>query len=235
MPTAMKRQRIRLKFLICLSRVSLYPIQGFGYDEPGPPAHWMKKNFIDRAEEIDAQVWQFSLDDNSFIDDKYKAWLKATYTGLWRKRMIEGLWAIASGAVFANFDPDLHCVGGLPDMPMDQLRIGIDYGASNPTVFIKLARYQGVWIAIDEYYHRPKEQHQKTNSEYAADLKAFQGGLHPTSIEVDPSAAAFIFEARSAGIRACTVQRMMFSEYPEDKQRPECRYSEDKRPLPKSH
>jgi PBSX family phage terminase large subunit len=188
-------------FNMLVSRLSLPGSELWGTMNPGPPAHWMKKNFIDRADEIDAQVWQFSLDDNSFLSEKYKAWIKATYTGLWRKRMIDGLWAIAEGAVFANFDPDVHVVGGLPDAPMDQMRIGIDYGAANPTVFIKLCRYKACWIATEEYYHRPKEQNQKTNSQYVSDLITFRGALHPSSIEVDPSAAAFIHEARQAGIR----------------------------------
>ena len=188
-------------FNMLVSRLSLPGAKLWATMNPGPPAHWMKKNFIDRADSIDARVWKFSLDDNSFLSEKYKAWIKATYTGLWRKRMIEGLWAIAEGAVFANFDPDKHVVGGLPDQPMDQMRIGIDYGAANPTVFIKLCRYKTCWIATEEYYHRPKEQNQKTNSQYVSDLVAFKGALHPSSIEVDPSAAAFIHEARQAGIR----------------------------------
>lgn len=188
-------------FNMLVSRLSLPGAKLWATMNPGPPAHWMKKNFIDRADSIDARVWKFSLDDNSFLSEKYKAWIKATYTGLWKKRMIDGEWAIAEGAVFANFDPDKHVVKSLPEVPMDQMRIGIDYGAANPTVFIKLCRYKTCWIATEEYYHRPKEQNQKTNSQYVADLIGFKGSLHPTSIEVDPSAAAFIHEARQAGIR----------------------------------
>ena len=188
-------------FNMLVSRLSLPGAKLWATMNPGPPAHWMKKNFIDRADSIDARVWKFSLDDNSFLSEKYKAWIRATYTGLWKKRMIDGEWAIAEGAVFANFDPDKHVVKSLPEVPMDQMRIGIDYGAANPTVFIKLCRYKTVWIATEEYYHRPKEQNQKTNSQYVSDLVTFRGSLHPTSIEVDPSAAAFIHEARQAGIR----------------------------------
>lgn len=188
-------------FNMLVSRLSLPGAKLWATMNPGPPAHWMKKNFIDRADSIDARVWKFSLDDNSFLSEKYKAWIRATYTGLWKKRMIDGEWAIAEGAVFANFDPDKHVVGGLPDAPMDQMRIGVDYGAANPTVFLKACRYKTKWIITEEYYHRPKEQNQKTNSQYAAALIDFIGPLHPTSIEVDPSAAAFIFEARKAGIR----------------------------------
>jgi len=187
-------------FNMLMSRLSLPGSKAWATMNPGPPAHWMKKNFIDRADEIRARVWNFELDDNPFLTQEYKDWLKSTYTGLWRKRMIEGKWAIAEGAVFGNFDPDKHVVSGRPVENMDQLRIGIDYGASNPTVFLKACRYKTKWIITDEYYHRPKEQNQKTNSQYVADLLTFKGPLYPTSIEADPSAAAFIFEARKAGL-----------------------------------
>lgn len=190
-------------FNMLMSRLSLPGSKLWATMNPQGPAHWMKKYFIDRASDsnIRARVWQFQLDDNSFLTEEYKAWIRSTYTGLWRKRMIEGLWAIASGAVFANFDPDLHVVKSLPEVPMDQLRIGIDYGSRNPTTFLKACRYGPQWIITEEYYHRPKEQNQKTNSQYVSDLIGFIGSLHPTSIECDPSAAAFIHEVRKAGIK----------------------------------
>jgi len=187
-------------FNMLVSRLSLPGSKLWATMNPGPPAHWMKKHFIDRADEIRARVWTFELDDNSFLSQEFKDWLRATYTGLWKKRMIDGEWAIAEGAVFANFDPAMHVVKGPPDEPMNQMRIGIDYGAANPTVFLKACRYNRMWIITQEYYHRPKEQDQKTNSQYAADLITFRGELHPTSIEVDPSALAFIIELRRAGV-----------------------------------
>lgn len=188
-------------FNMLVSRLSLPGAKLWATMNPGPPAHWMKKRFIDRADEIRARVWKFTLDDNSFISEEFKAWIRSTYTGLWKKRMIGGEWAIAEGAVFGNFDPEVHVVKALPEVPMDQMRLGIDYGAANPTVFLKACRYKTKWIITEEYYHRPKEQNQKTNSQYAAALIDFIGPLHPTSIEVDPSAAAFIHEARQHDIR----------------------------------
>jgi PBSX family phage terminase large subunit len=185
-----------------VSRLSLPGSKLWATMNPGPPAHFMKKQFIDRADEIRARVWNFKLDDNPFLTEEYKNWLKSTYTGLWYKRMIDGEWAVADGAIFGNFDPEIHVVKVLPDgNTIDQIRIGIDYGAANPTVFLKANRYKTTWIITEEYYHRPKEQNQKTNSQYASDLIKFIGNLYPTSTEVDPSAAAFIYEARKTGLR----------------------------------
>lgn len=184
-----------------VSRLSMPGSKLWATMNPGPPAHWAKKEFIDRADEISAKVWNFKLDDNPFLEESYKKWLKSTYTGLWYKRMIEGEWAVADGAVFSNFDPEIHVIKELPSDPIDAIRIGVDYGAANPTVFIKLCRYKTKWIATEEFYHRPKDGNQQTNSQYKNEMIKFIGNYYPSSIEVDPSAAAFIFELRKAGIR----------------------------------
>ena len=89
----------------------------------------------------------------------------------------------------------------MPDIPMNQLRIGVDRGAANPTGFIKMERYGDVWIASDEYWHKNEPGQIKVNSQYAATLAKFIGPLHPTSIEVDPSALDFIYELQQAGVR----------------------------------
>jgi PBSX family phage terminase large subunit len=189
-------------FNMLVSRLSLPGAKLWATMNPGPPAHWMKKSFIDRASEIRARVWNFTLDDNPFLEDSYKTWLKSTYTGLWYRRMVLGEWAIAEGAVFSNFDPDKHVIKELPDTEkLDQVRIGVDYGASNPTVFLKAYRYGPKWIIAGEFYHRPREGTQLTNSQYADRMVPFMGKWYPTSIEVDPSAAAFIYELRKHGFR----------------------------------
>lgn len=189
------------------SRLSLPGAKAWLTMNPGPPAHWMKKKIINRADEISARVWNFELDDNPFLEESYKNWLKKTYTGVWYRRMIKGEWATADGAIFANFDPDKHVIKAMPQIPMDQIRIGVDYGAANPTAFIKLERYGAVWIASEEYYHQNAEGRVKVNSQYAADLAKFVGPMYPTSIEVDPSALAFIHELQRTEFRGARVVR----------------------------
>jgi len=86
--------------------------------------------------------------------------------------------------VFSNFDPDLHVVKELPDEPMDAIRIGVDYGAANPTVFIKLCRYKTKWIAVEEFYHRPKDGSQYTNAQYKDQMIKFIGNYYPSSMKL---------------------------------------------------
>lgn len=55
--------------------------------------------------------------------------LRAEYVGLRRRRMIEGTWVIAEGAVYDMFDEQRHAVDELP--PMRRYWVGIDYGNAN--------------------------------------------------------------------------------------------------------
>ncbi len=40
---------------------------------PEGPAHWLKKDFIDRSHELDLKYWNFLLDDNPYLTEKYKS------------------------------------------------------------------------------------------------------------------------------------------------------------------
>ena len=108
-----------------MSRLSLPDSKGWGTCNPGPPAHYLKKNYIDRSKDIRMKVWNFQFDDNPFLTEEYKAWLKSVYTGLWFRRMILGEWAVADGAIYSNFNPDIHVIKELPDPnTLNQIRIG---------------------------------------------------------------------------------------------------------------
>lgn len=91
----------------------------------------MKRDFLDRAGELDLRSWHFRLDDNHALDPAYVAALKREYTGLWYKRFVLGAWVMAEGAIFDMFDEDRHVVDELPLMEK-WLAVGVDYGTANP-------------------------------------------------------------------------------------------------------
>jgi PBSX family phage terminase large subunit len=70
---------------------------------PESPAHFIKKDYIDKKE-LDLVHWNFCLDDNPSLDEIYKQQLKASYSGLWFRRYVLGEWCLASGAVFDSWD-----------------------------------------------------------------------------------------------------------------------------------
>jgi len=89
-----------------LSRLSITGSQLFATCNPEGPAHWLKKEFIDRCQELDLAHWHFTLDDNPSLDLVYKENLKKEYTGMWYKRYILGEWAVAHGLIYDSFDKD---------------------------------------------------------------------------------------------------------------------------------
>lgn len=173
---------------------------------PGPPNHYLKKEYIDRLEDVNGRHWHFDLDDNPFLSEKVKDRLKRQYTGLWYKRYILGLWVMAEGAIYDMFDEDRHVIkGDLPKLSM--VFVGVDYGTVNPTVYIALGYamdgpHKGTWIAFKEYYYdSAKTGKQRTDMEHAKALREFLADLHGATVLIDPSAASFKAQVRQIGIR----------------------------------
>lgn len=177
-----------------LARCSIAGAQIFCNTNPDSPYHWFNVNYIENENIKNKAVWHFVLDDNLNLSESYKENLKSAYTGLWYKRMIEGLWVMADGVIYDMFN-DAHISENIP-AAFDRECIGVDYGTGNPTVFIHVGRSNGVLYAINEYFYDSRARSkQKTDSEYADDLAAFVGN-RKIPIVVDPSAASFIAELR---------------------------------------
>lgn len=163
-------------FDMMVSRLSLPTSMFIGTTNPDNPNHFLKKNYIDRGEEINLKDFHFVLDDNIFLDPVIIAELKKNYVGLWYKRFILGLWCVAEGAVYDFFTEEDNTLIRAPHA--DYYDVGIDYGTGNPTVFILTGnslqqKKPYVWAEREYYYDSKKHQRQKTDSEYSNDLILF--------------------------------------------------------------
>jgi PBSX family phage terminase large subunit len=149
----------------------------------------------------------FTLYDNLSIDsDKLKAIIE-TYNknSLWYKRDILGLRASPEGAIYDMWS-DTENTFTDDDMPLGVLGtcrryIGIDYGTTNPMVFLDVYDDGEIlWVYNEYYYDSRIEKKQKTDSQYADDLETFIGPEGPERIILDPSAASFKAELRQRGL-----------------------------------
>lgn len=187
-----------------LSRLSIPKAKLFASTNPDSPFHWVKKDLIDRQEELNCKVFSYTIDDNPSLDEDYKMELKREYQGLWYKRYIDGLWVMAEGAVYDFFDEDLHVI----DYPQSQAQsyiVGIDYGTTNPCVFVLIgynpSAYPNMWLEKEYHYNSKETMRQKSDYEYAKDLIDFLDGIHVDAIYIDPSAASFKQELRRNGVQ----------------------------------
>ena len=94
---------------------------------PDNPGHWLKTDYIDSKDDMIID-FHFTLDDNTFISERYKNSIKAaTPSGKFYARDIEGLWTIAEGAIYSDFDKDKHIVKQAPDNIVHYYA-GVDWG-----------------------------------------------------------------------------------------------------------
>lgn len=165
---------------------------------PESPQHFIKTDFIDMAGDKNIYVLHFTMDDNLTLSEKMKNRYKNMFVGVFYKRYILGLWCVAEGLVYPNFDPDKHVVTEYDDR--GRYYISIDYGTVNPTSM-------GLWCLIgnkavrmrEYYFDSRKEHYQKTDEEYYTELEKLAGDLNITAVIVDPSAASFITCIRRHG------------------------------------
>jgi PBSX family phage terminase large subunit len=217
-------------FSMLISRLSVEGSQLFGTTNPEGPRHWLKTTVLDRAvlhlrgdgrlavrplgtllptgaETIRAHRFSFRLTDNPSLPAGYLDMVRRQYTGLWRRRFIDGEWVAADGAIYDQFDEDRHVVDTLPPITK-WLALGVDYGTSAP--FAALLLGVGVdnrlYVCGEYRYESATHRRSKTDAEYSAEVAtwldtfpvpAAQGGpqlygVRPQWTAVDPSAASFI-------------------------------------------
>ncbi len=168
---------------------------------PDGPYHWFKVNWIDKLDIKNLIHLHFTMGDNLSLSEKIKARYCSMYSGVFYDRYIKGLWVVAEGVIYDMFDKVKHIVNDVKDILKDTYYVSVDYGTQNATVFLLWVKNTaGKWICVKEYYYSGRdESEQKTDTEYADDLKAFLGDIKPKAIIIDPSAASFIAELKKRG------------------------------------
>lgn len=196
---------------------------------PDGPYHWFKTNWIDKStgylgkeqvEQIRKKAAEegkdpglkeilylhFTMDDNLSLSEEIKARYCSMYIGVFFKRYILGLWAAAEGVIYDMFDPEKH-VKNIKEffqiLVNGNRYVSCDYGTQNATVFLLWNKgIDGKWYCIREYYYSGRDKgKQKTDAEYADDLKKWLDGTRIKAMIVDPSAASFIAELRKRGYK----------------------------------
>lgn len=188
---------------------------------PDGPYHWFKSNWIDKStsylgKEKSAELKKngevlkeiiylhFTMDDNLSLSEKIKERYRGMYSGVFYKRYILGLWAMAEGIIYDMFSEEIHIkkfVEFAKDLLDSGRYVSVDYGTQNATAFLLWNKaFNGKWYCIREYYYSGRDTgKQKTDAEYADDLKKWLDGTKVKAVIVDPAAASFIAELRKHG------------------------------------
>lgn len=184
------------------TRLSVPGAQLFATCNPEGPAHWLKKEYIDRSTIHDLICWQFNLDDNPILDEKYKTAIKASFSGMFYKRYILGEWALAHGAIYDSYNHDNEYENPFPSP--NYYIVGIDYGTTNATAAVLCAVTPNKWpqvrVESEYYYDSAKKGRSKTDAELVRDIKDFIGHKNVSAVYIDPAAASLKIALRQAEI-----------------------------------
>jgi PBSX family phage terminase large subunit len=174
------------------TRLSVPGARLYATCNPEGPAHWLKKEYLDRSHIHDLISWQFNLDDNPILDEAYKKAVKNSFTGMFYKRYILGEWALAHGAIYDNYDENNEYIN--PGSNPNYYIVGIDYGTTNATAAVLCAispnNYPQVRVEAEYYYDSAKIGCSKTDAELVRDIKEFIGHKNVSAVYIDPAAAS---------------------------------------------
>ncbi len=126
---------------------------------PESPAHFVKAELIDHAEEKRVYHLHFMMADNLTLDDDTRAWYETAFVGVFYRRFVLGEWALTDGLVYPQFadDPKSYIVTELP--PIQYAVIGVDFGGTGSAHSFTLTGFTPGFaqvVILAEYYHSNK-------------------------------------------------------------------------------
>lgn len=147
-------------FRMIMSRLDRDTSYFDGSCNPASPFHWFKK-FLDRQEENgDIRVSTFTIDDNTFLPEKFVESLKREYAGsVYYDRFILGKWKCAEGSVYTAFTEDMEkfIIDDIDPNEILMADIGVDFGGNGSATAFNLTGYTAGYkkvITLDEYYRK---------------------------------------------------------------------------------
>lgn len=176
---------------------------------PGAPTHWIKRRLIDQGE---AHVYYSKAQDNTHNPAEYLNTLQRL-TGVAHRRLVDGLWVQAEGAVYEGWDDSIHVLSW---QELEQLGIllpntktlnrkkvkrvigGCDFGWTNPGSLIV--------VAVDEdsrlYVVHEVYQTKRLIGWWVKEALKLRDLYHVELFVCDPAEPALIQEYRNAGLFA---------------------------------
>ena len=162
---------------------------------PENQSHWLKKDFLDRVEEdnLDVYVQHYTIFDNPFLSKEFVDNLCKEYAGtVFYERLILGNWKSAEGIIYQKFcnESDKFIKEEAKDKDGNKINfmiisIGIDYGATKGETEFKATGitpyFKEVWTIDEERLvglHSPEQMYEKFVEFYHRIIKDYGKVTH---------------------------------------------------------
>lgn len=126
---------------------------------PDNPLHWLKTDYIDKADGKTIVEFGFTLFDNDFLTKRYvDNIIFSTPSGVFTDRDIYGRWVAAEGVVYKDFDMNKHMVDYIPENETIERYIGgIDFGYEHHGSIVVIAKCEsGNYYLVEEIAEQHK-------------------------------------------------------------------------------
>lgn len=143
------------------ARLSVPGAMCFANCNPESPKHWFYTDVIVNPSIKDKKIWKFTMKDNNALTPEYIESLSGAYSGVFKKRFIDGEWCVAEGAIYQEYASNLQDFQISEDSlkykslkyNLQTVNIGIDYGASKSKIVFSCSGITKNWdlVALDEY------------------------------------------------------------------------------------
>lgn len=192
-------------FNTSISRLSYGDSKSWICCNPSYPLHYIKKEWIDKNL-VDKHL-NFTFLDNPSLSQNVIDRYNAMFTGVFRKRMVEGLWSASDGLVYNDYT-----IGERPKGRVIRCDAGMDYGISSPNAVIPI---ETIRAGKETHYHIPSELYidggsQKrnlTDKQIAQKVVPYLNEVNASTISLDPSALSMRNELMQYQGRDFVVKR----------------------------
>ena len=127
---------------------------------PDHPQHWLKVDYIDKADDQRIIANHFELFDNTFLNQRYIDNLIATTpSGMFTDRGIYGRWTIGEGAVYRDFNDKMYITSDqVPTSDITSYYAGVDWGYEHLGSVVVLGETSdGRTYLLEEHSYQHKE------------------------------------------------------------------------------
>ena len=144
-----------------IGRCSVEGAKIFMNCNPESPAHYVKTELLDKAEEKNIYHLHFTMDDNLALSPKTKEKFYRMFTGVFYKRFILGLWAATDGLIYQQFadEKERFLLNAAPS-DIQYAVIGVDFGGTKSAHSFTLTGLTKGFrqiVILDEFYHDNKK------------------------------------------------------------------------------
>lgn len=183
---------------------------------PENPAHPVKEDYIDKdgqmlaSGRLNIRSFHFTLQDNIFLDPEYvESIIASTPSGMFTDRDIFGRWAAAEGAIYKDFNQEIHYVDSadLEKINFVSYWAGVDWGYEHHGSIVVMGQdNQGDIYLLEEH----AKQHEEIDYwvEVAKDLKARYGKMN---FYCDSARPEHVIRFRREGFRAINADKAIVS------------------------